>query len=172
MEYNYFHCYIYNGRIDTSPMIKTQEIILINLKKIAIVYSHILMVMLGEEVVGVGWCEIGIQVGYRGIEELCGGYPLGSYVIFLTYFLKFLSYWKGEGSRYTIFVHHKPSLHESIYKIVIKEHRKQNIFFFCFLHEATLSVYSDTGNIFSLLLKKTIIVFRTNFRTSIFCFQK
>ena len=57
MEYNYFHCHIYNGRIDISPIIKTQEIILINLKKIAIVYSQMLMVMLGEDVVGVGWGE-------------------------------------------------------------------------------------------------------------------
>ena len=46
----------YNGRIDIkSHIVKTQEIILINLKNtivqsVVMAYSHILMVMLGEEV--------------------------------------------------------------------------------------------------------------------------
>ena len=44
---------LYNGRIDISHIVKTQEIILINptntiLQSIGTAYSHILMVMLGE----------------------------------------------------------------------------------------------------------------------------
>ena len=53
---------LYNGRIDISHIVKTQEIILINLtntivQSIIMTYSHILMVMLGEEVV---WGKEGI----------------------------------------------------------------------------------------------------------------
>ena len=50
----------YNVRIDISHIVKTQEIILINLtntivQSITMAYFHILMVMLGEEVGGVVW---------------------------------------------------------------------------------------------------------------------
>ena len=46
---------LYNGRIDISHIVKTLGIILINLtntivQNIVMAYSHILMVMLGEEV--------------------------------------------------------------------------------------------------------------------------
>ena len=45
---------LYNGRIDISHIVRTQEIILINLTNTIVqsmAYSHILMVTLGEEVV-------------------------------------------------------------------------------------------------------------------------
>ena len=47
---------LYNGRIDISHIVRTQEIILINLtntivQSMIMAYSHILMVTLGEEVV-------------------------------------------------------------------------------------------------------------------------
>ena len=47
---------LYNGRIDISHIVKTQEIILINVtntivQSIIMAYSHILMVILREEVV-------------------------------------------------------------------------------------------------------------------------
>ena len=50
---------LYNGRTDISHIVKAQEIILINLtntivQSIVMIYSHILMFMLGEEV-GVAW---------------------------------------------------------------------------------------------------------------------
>ena len=50
---------LYNGRIDISHIVKTLGIILINLtntivQNIVMAYSHILMVMLGEEVEGGG----------------------------------------------------------------------------------------------------------------------
>ena len=53
---------LYNGRIDVSYIVKTQEIILMILtstivQSIIMEYSHILMVMLGEEVV---WGKEGI----------------------------------------------------------------------------------------------------------------
>ena len=50
---------LYNGRIDISHVVKTLGIFLINLtntivQNIVMAYSHILMVMLGEEVEGGG----------------------------------------------------------------------------------------------------------------------
>ena len=56
---------MYNGRIDISHIVKAQEIILINLtntivQSIVMAYSHILMVILGEEVRGVVWEKEGI----------------------------------------------------------------------------------------------------------------
>ena len=52
---------LYNGRIDISHIVKTQEINLINLtntivQSIIMTYSHILMFMLGEGVRG-AWSE-------------------------------------------------------------------------------------------------------------------
>ena len=45
---------LYNGRIDISHIVRTQEIILTStiVQSIVMAYSHILMVMLGEEVGG------------------------------------------------------------------------------------------------------------------------
>ena len=56
---------MYNGRIDISHIVKAQEIILINLtntivQSIVMAYSHIYIVILGEEVRGVVWEKEGI----------------------------------------------------------------------------------------------------------------
>ena len=64
---------LYNGRIDISHIVRTQEIILTRtiVQSIVMAYSHILMVMLGEE------------VGGRGLGE-------GGYYFLLSKFFKIL----------------------------------------------------------------------------------
>ena len=85
----------YNGRIDIkSHIVKTQEIILINLKNtivqsVVMAYSHILMVMLGEEVgrrCGLGeWGHYFLLIKFFKIHNMFKIFymmALGSYVTF------------------------------------------------------------------------------------------
>ena len=89
---------LYNGRIDISHIVKTLGIILINLtntivQNIVMAYSHILMVMLGEEVEGGGGggvvCGRGAFFKMLYMFKIFFMVALGNYVTFSPNLSKF-----------------------------------------------------------------------------------
>ena len=101
---------LYNGRIDRSHIVETQEIILINftntiVQNIVMAYSHVLMFMLGGKM-GVGRLGEGghyfllikfFKILYKKMFKIFYMVPLGSYVTFSPNLSKFSGWRKYRG---------------------------------------------------------------------------